>query len=423
MPYLYFFSYARENRNDDLDRFVKNLHDTIRLKKYFPHEEVEFFDGDAIEIGAPWKDTLSTGLRTSRVFLALCSPDYINREYCGKEFTVFLERYRAYVKSASAKDSPMLILPILWGAPGASLRDVISEFQYTDDDFPPVYAKEGLRYMMQLKEHEDDYTKFVNRLAQKIVEASAAHPLPDLANLRPLDQVASAFHDAAVQPQAEEGDRAWFVFVAGKPAELKPPRELVDRYQKAGGRDWRPFHPTAKESVGLLAQRAAAQYDRYFTELPVQADLIARVDVAEAAREPVLVLVDPWTLKLPAYRDEIKKLDKYIASNCAFIVSWNCPDPETTAAREPLKTVLSQTFVTRAKHGKALHYWGEVESGAELTARLLEMLAYYTNRTFETTDAAEGKTIPEHEVVTPGSTPDVPLNRPPVVDNTPANNG
>ncbi len=145
MPYQCFFSYARKNRNDDLNRFVADLREKILLRMHLPPNEVVFFDGEGIEAGAPWKQELSKALRTSRVFLAICSPDYINSDYCGKEFQVFLERYRSYVMEK--RESPKLIIPILWGAPGGSLREVIAEFQYTDDDFPAIYAQEGLRYI------------------------------------------------------------------------------------------------------------------------------------------------------------------------------------------------------------------------------------------------------------------------------------
>jgi hypothetical protein len=78
MPYQCFFSYARKNRSDDLNRFVADLREKILLRKYLPEDEVVFFDGEGIEAGALWKQELSEALRTSRVFLAICSPDYIN---------------------------------------------------------------------------------------------------------------------------------------------------------------------------------------------------------------------------------------------------------------------------------------------------------------------------------------------------------
>jgi FxsC-like protein len=414
MPYEVFVSYCRDNRNDDLDRFVADLCAKIRLCKHLNEHEVAFFDGESIETGVPWKQQLAIGLRTSRVLLAFCSPDYINSDYCGKEFQVFLERYDAYVAGQPAGTLPNVILPILWGKPAASLREVISRFQYTDDDFPAIYAHEGLRYMMDLKAHEDDWKKLATRLAQKIVDASAAHPLPELAHLRPLDAVESAFHGAA-QAEPDAGDRAWFVFVAPKPGELQPPRVSVDRYRKIGGRDWRPFHPDAKEPVGLIAQTAASQYDRYFEEAPLAPDLLPRLKAAEAAGEPVVILVDPWSLKLAGYRAMMKALDKQIVDTSGILISWNAPDDETAAHRAELETLVATTFSYRAKFGVGLHYWGAVECAADLRARLLEMLAHYTNRVLETTKAT--KTIAADQVLTETNDPGVPLARPPIVDN------
>jgi FxsC-like protein len=414
--YQCFFSYCRRNRNDDLDRFVKDLCDKVRLRKHVAEPDVAFFDGEAIDVGASWKQQLSIALRTSPVLVALCSPDYVNSDYCGKEFQVFLDRYDAYVAAENPRPPPNAILPVLWGAPSASLRDAITRFQYTDDDFPAVYAREGLRYMMELKEHDDDYKKFVTRLAQKIVDG-AARPLPALADLRPLDDVKNAFHDDG-QPDVDDGDRAWFVFVAPKPVELAKARASVDRYRKSGGRDWRPFHPHVKESVGLIAQTAAAQYDRYYAEVPLSANLLAELTKAETAHEPVVVLVDPWSLTLQDYRSKMTGLDKHIVDTSAILVSWNSPDPETDSHRAELKTLVAKTFAYRAKVGRTLHYWGEVDNPSDLKTRLLEMLAHYTNRMLETTEAQ--KTIPEDQVLGEAGDTPVPLGRPPIVDNGPA---
>jgi FxsC-like protein len=415
VAHQFFFSYSRRNRNDDLDRFVKDLCEKVRLRKHVSEADVVFFDGDAIEVGAPWKQTLSTALRASPVFLALCSPDYINSDYCGKEFQVFVDRYDAHVAAGNPQPPPNAILPILWGAPSASLRDVITRFQYTDDDFPPVYAREGLRYMMELKEHDDDYKKFVTRLAQKIVDA-AAHPIPALAQLPPLDDVKSAFHDGG-HADTDEGDRAWFVFVAPRPAELAKSRASIDRYKKAGGRDWRPFHPDVKESVGLIAQTVAAQYDRYYAEVPVSANLLDELAKAETTREPVVVLVDPWSLTVGDYKTRMTALDKRIVDTSAILVSWNSPDPDTDSRKTELKALVAKTFAYRARVGRTLHYWGEVDNPSDLKTRLLEMLAHYTNKVLETTNAQ--KTIPEEQVLGGSTDAPVPLGRPPVVENGP----
>jgi FxsC-like protein len=214
-----------------------------------------------------------------------------------------------------------------------------------------------------------------------------------------------------------------FVFVAAKPAELSPPRTSVERYKKVGGADWRPFHPDVKERVSVLAELAATRYERYYTELPIDAGLIEALDRAGDNHEPVLVLVDPWTLKVGRYQVEMKKLDKYLADTCAILVSWNTPDSETEAERDTLKGLIQQTFPNRVKHGKSLHYWGEVDSAAALSGRLLEILAHYTNRAIESTSTPAEKEIPEGEILTAANDPGVPLGQPAIVDNSPAPNG
>jgi FxsC-like protein len=415
MPYECFFSYAREDRNRRLDRFVEDLRKKLGLRKRLLPDEAVFFDGASIDAGAPWRQHLSTALRTSRVFLAVCTPNYVNSDYCGKEFQAFLERYQAYEKQAAVEKPPNLIIPVLWGAPQSSLRPVIRQFQYTKNKFPKVYSDEGLEYLSGLKGQADNYNKLTTRLAETIVKASAAYPLPDLAYLRPLEHVKSAFHDPA-QSESEEGDHARFVFVAATPDELSPMRKTVERYRKAGGRDWRPFHPD--EPIGLVAQQAASQYNRYFTELPIDAHLLDALDDAERTREPVLVLVDPWTLRVVRYGDQMRRLDKHLKDTCAIVVSWNAPDPDADAIQcDALKGLLAQTFNYRIKGGRPFHYWGEVGSAAELKGRLLDMLAHYTNKVVETTKAR--KEIPETAVVSDESGPGVPLGRPPVVDNGP----
>jgi hypothetical protein len=142
MPYECFFSYAREDRTRRLNRFVDDLRKKLHLRKRMKQDEAVFFDGESIDVGAPWKQALSTALRTSRVFLSVCTPNYINSDYCGKEFQVFLERYLAYESQAVGEKPLNLIIPILWGPPQGTVRDVIKDLQYTKDKFPAVYAQE-----------------------------------------------------------------------------------------------------------------------------------------------------------------------------------------------------------------------------------------------------------------------------------------
>lgn len=61
----------------------------MKLEKYHATGEVGFFDGEGVKSGEPGKPALGNALRTAKTFVAVCSPDYINTEYCGKELRVF----------------------------------------------------------------------------------------------------------------------------------------------------------------------------------------------------------------------------------------------------------------------------------------------------------------------------------------------
>src|SRR6185503_9868012 len=199
MGYWFFVSYARQDSQGDskLKQFYDDLIKEVLLIEHFPEGEVGFFD-EHIELGATWAEDLSRALSTCRVMLALCSPAYVNSDYCGKEFQIFYERLSDYLRDQKPKDAPNLILPILWGPPNKGYPKLIQDLQYTDGEFPAVYAEEGLKHMMKLSKHADDYAKFVRRLAHIIVDEGGKHLLQEAKPLRALENVKSAFTPAKV---------------------------------------------------------------------------------------------------------------------------------------------------------------------------------------------------------------------------------
>jgi FxsC-like protein len=383
----FFFSYARANRDEYLDRFFKNLCDEAALKEYWPSREIGFFDAKTLETGTMWEEGLANALRTCGVLVAICSPDYVNSPYCGKEFQIFHERQQSYIDRRRPSKPPRFIFPVIWGHPSGSLRDIIRRYQLSDDSlaggkFPAAYMEWGLHYLMKLERHKEDYESFITRLAHQIVDAAREHDLEELTTLRPLDEVASAFH-SDTETEDAAGSRAWFAFVAGRPTELVKLR-TVDRYRLKGGGDWRPFHPDSVDTVGLLAYTSAARQNLFYRELPADNSLLDAIKAARKRREIVVIVVDPWTLNLSSYNKIMEEYDTNNYENCALLVPWNAPDQETEQQREALRDLVGRTFRFKKQQRKLIYYRDDISSERVLKSELLKVLVRWKARYIET---------------------------------------
>jgi FxsC-like protein len=387
MGYWFFVSYARSDSRTDskLNQFYKDLIDEILVLRHFPEGEVGFFDVDEIELGALWKDELGRALRTSRVMLALCSPSYFNSEYCGKEFKVFHERQNAYARAHNLQEAPRLILPILWGPPSNGFPELIQSLQYTDPEFPDIYANQGLKYMMNLNRYSDDYKVFVRRLATIIVQEGNRHAMPELKTLRSLESVRSAFAPAQAQARRPGGGpktggfrKVWVTYVAARPDELASLRDAVDPYGASGRMEWQPFLPTADEPIGVLAQEVISKQKLFYypLELETTDSLVEVLQEAEANKEIVIIIVDVWTMCITAYRDFMRPYDRVNLSNCSVLVPWNEKDPETELNRDMLQKTLSDTFrFTTEFKRNSIYYRDSITSDKALKTNLMKTLS------------------------------------------------
>src|SRR5215213_3578415 len=93
MPYDLFISYARR---DNADKQVRELRDTIShdFHKSVGRNFDVFFDEDDIPNMVAWEKRIAQGLRESRVFLAVISPNYFASRYCRREWQEYV-RYEA----------------------------------------------------------------------------------------------------------------------------------------------------------------------------------------------------------------------------------------------------------------------------------------------------------------------------------------
>lgn len=400
MSYWFFVSYARQDSTGDskLRQFYDELIKEILLLKHFPESNAGFFDVEDIAFGAPWKTELAEALRTCRVFLSLCSPAYVNSDYCGREFRIFSERQDGYVTAKKPANAPHLILPILWGPPNQAYPQLIQDLQYSDGEFPAVYAEQGLNYMMSLNEHKDDYVKFRRRLATIIVEEGERHDLPELKTLLDLKDVKSVFFPASPE-ERRPGDtlqsggfkKIWVAYLAARPNELANLRN-VQPYGSQGRMEWQPYLPDIDKSIGVLAQEVVSKQNLFYfpLELETTDDLVPVLEKAESNKEIVLIIVDAWTVRIAAYSDLLKPYDKINLSNCSVVIPWNDNDPETSQDSPKLKKAIQETLKYTSEFKRnTVYYRDTITSSEALAEDLMKTLANIRMKLLESADDPE----------------------------------
>jgi FxsC-like protein len=256
------------------------------------------------------------------------------------------------------------------------------------EDFGDLYAKYGLSYLMRVKDPENDpaYEKFIINLADIIVEQAKAHPtMPPLAVFSSIENVNSAFHApaplpvvAATPPAAElpqtvpvpgpKGPNVtWFVYVAGRETDYVHIRTQRTGYGKQGGFDWQPYLP-ADKTIGTIAAGVAATKSFQPETLLISQKLIEHLREAEDNNTAVLLLVDPWTMKLESYTKPLCEFDKNRLDRCMMLVVWNKNDAETNQQAGVLRAELQKTFF-RSLDSKDI-FRDSISSEEELQAEL-----------------------------------------------------
>lgn len=418
--YWFFLSYARVDRDNYLKRFVKLLRETIPRRTKVKLANIGFFDGDDIEPGDQWTTALETGLQGSQVFVALYSPNYFIRDYCGKEWTIFRSRLQAISPAPNAL--PPLIIPVLWQPEKLlpdPLPDAVADVQYKHDDFGDVYSTEGLWQIAKLRKHSDKYKEFVVTLADKIIAAATKHNnVPPLPVLPAIKGVQSAFSTAppkgspvaiaSAPPAASNtsGPRyVQFIYVAGKRTEFKPPRDKY--YGNDGGLDWQPYLPDIEDEVAILAQDVASREKLRYEVVACDANIEHKVRQAELDNKIIVIVLDTWTLQLQPYQNWIQQVDNIDSKNCILLIPWNPKDTETAANRDALEQILEGVFPNKTTPRDPNLFIDWVNSPNDLSTALREALFKAQARIIEKSQKRRmisGAHIPLSTITGPGET-------------------
>jgi FxsC-like protein len=369
VTYWFFLSYARRDavRNTYFAEFFEDLALQVArlapLPSHIPTERIGFLDARGVEPGETWPAALSEALETSRVLICAFSPAYFASEYCGKEFAAF--RYRP----------EPAILPVLWERPGRiSVPRPVAEYQRTWAGLGSDYLTEGaLALKKRRNRFGEAYDDLLDALAELVVRRARDAQLPNPGTIPPLEKVSSAFgspwsdRDGAAASGPVGPGSVKFVFVAATRPEMSPVLGRADYYGETE-RDWRPFGPDVITTVGFHAQRAATEAHLYSDHVPVGPSTLDSLRAAEASNTIAVLVVDPWSLKLPSYRRLLEDYDRQRFKNCAVLVVANEADPRTTAARDGLRRDIEQTLERNLLEGSV---FDQVGSAAALELQLV----------------------------------------------------
>jgi tetratricopeptide (TPR) repeat protein len=109
--YDLFISYARlDNADQQVNRLVDLIHQEQRT--FAPTVPLKlFFDETAIVTGELWREKLRKGLRNSKLFLAILSPNYFASEYCRWELEEFLRLEQRRILPGQALHPVFIVEP------------------------------------------------------------------------------------------------------------------------------------------------------------------------------------------------------------------------------------------------------------------------------------------------------------------------
>jgi FxsC-like protein len=393
--YWFFLSYARADGNAYLEQFYADLAREVSTRAglgHRPPEQVGFRDTATINAGDHWPEEVAAGLQYSRVLIALQSPNFFNSEYCGREWEIFRRRQDLQQRQSASSEPAPVIIPVLWNPLRTSLPDAVANVQNSHASFGPVYAREGLSYLLRLKSEADEYQRFLIGLVDRIISVATDYAVPPLPEFPTLEQVHSAWATAAqataVSAKSNAGPReVHFAFIAGQQAELSTFRARFDTYGQRGGEDWRPYLPEDENEIGVMAQEVVSKERLYFRPqgTPITGDdLLASIERAERDNNIFVLIVDPWTLKIPRYVRLAETYDRRDSRHAVAIAPWNLEDRETQDQLTDLERLVGQAMRIKANSGDRLRFAMVTGSAAEFKADLRRIVAKLRMRLIST---------------------------------------
>jgi FxsC-like protein len=342
-PY-FFLSYARrDNRDAFVERFYDDLVQELLRTGADPDLLPPFRDVERLTLGADWRRELGAAVGRCRAFVALYSPAYLNSEYCGKEWTAFRERLEEYRRETEI-DVPALV-PVLWAPLQGDLPEEIGRFQYQEAGMGEEYSTRGLMHILRTDPTGPAYRMAVERVAYQVRAVADRFRLPpapglDLGELRGLFPAAS--HQGAAAPKTGHV----LVFVAAGVADALPEGRHRAEYYGRSPWEWTPYHPPRNPTIVHRVQRMIVQQGYTSSIETVDHGLSSRLDEAMENNQASILLVDPWAVRIPVYRDVLAEFDRRLHPTTGVLVPCHDVDEESGSEEiwEDLSRVLPRNW-------------------------------------------------------------------------------
>lgn len=375
---FFFLSYARDDHLGDAQHVIKRFREDLETEiavRLGWDRPVGFMDSRDIDNGDDWSDELRTALGACRVFVPILSRTLFGREYCGREWAYFEQRIAAADRAGGAR--PPLIQPVLLVGPHRlePVPEVVGRVQNRGDEFPTQYNKGGLRTVLLLRE-KAEYREFLVAFAERLATVFEEHADAPAVALPRIEDLPNAFHATGGQAIATEDTSlrlAQFYYIAGKRAELAPLRTYLDCYGNRGGADWRPYMPQVDQPVGLLATSVASEENLLYEWVRLDENLIGHLDEAAKTHTMAILIVDPWTVRLPRYKRLMGELDQRNYPNTAVLIPHNPDDPDLDGG-EMAGSDVQSLFVNRVASNGQDQFANGIASPDELKSELARKL-------------------------------------------------
>lgn len=300
-------SFARNDDGDELQRFIADLAEEAGARTGLPKDQIAYKRGS---VSADEKSTreITDAAASSAVLLAIVSPAYVSSK-ANPEWDQFRQA-----------NKPIIHVPWVPTHIPPYMRE-LPFFQ------PEGYGgKEGMRALLRIGKYEDEYRSSVMELAKLVADHvwKAAMRLDrDLEVGPPLKLKQSA-------PKSQ----LKVVVLAERIDGIGSLRSNTHAYGLRR-RDWRPFDAMQGKSAGEIVAGFGQRLGVPVRMMSLHDFEAGLQQLRRSPGDELIVLVDPWTHVIPAYRGLLRKLTHVGEVPAAIIVCYDA-DSETREERARL---------------------------------------------------------------------------------------